>query len=92
MVRNIQRFSKAMAISRRVGTELREHLCRVSLEIDVDGLLQLMGHRAMGNKTKSSRMIGGLIKGAIQVGKEMPKDGKNDESTAGSRDETKSGV
>ena len=87
-----ERHSKAMKISRRFGPgDYRDFLCKVTIELDIDGILQLIGNRAMGNKSKRSRLLSGLIEGEIQVGGEI-KDGQDDKGAAGSRDETASGV
>ena len=77
----IERHSKAMSIPRTVKAtvsesggitwERRQFLCRVDIELDVDALIELIGTRAIGNKSKSSRLLGGLIKGQVTVGNEI---------------------
>jgi len=84
----IKRHSKVMLISRRVKAnvsetgaiiwERRDFECRVDLEIDMVGLFELIGHKAIGNKSKRSRLLGGIIKGQVNVGDEI----KNHESAA----------
>jgi hypothetical protein len=83
----IERHSKAMAIERRipnpggVGMTRKSFLCRVEVEIDMDALLDLIGRRAIGNKSKRARFLWGIIKGQIQVGNELH-NGENDKGTA----------
>jgi len=77
----IERRSKAMALSRTIKAsvgesggitwERRQFLCRVDIELDVDALMELIGRRALGNKSRSSRLLGGLIKGQVKVGNEI---------------------
>jgi len=77
----IERRSKTMALSRSIKAsisesgviswESRQFLCRVDLELDVDAIMQMIGQRAIGNKSKSSRLLGGLIKGQVKIGNEI---------------------
>ena len=70
------RIIKKITVSRREHVSQgkwiqRYYRCRVDVELDLDGILQLIGDRAMGNKSKKSRLLSGLIKGEIQVGEEI---------------------
>jgi hypothetical protein len=65
--RMIERRHKAIAIERHGKT----YLCRVDVEIQWNALFLLLGHRAIANKSKRSRLLSGIIKGQILVGNEI---------------------
>jgi len=76
----MKHFTTTLTINRRVRSRFgaggsliwttEPHTCRVDLAVDVDGLMRVLGTKALGNKSKRAVECGGLIKAEVHIIKE----------------------
>jgi hypothetical protein len=55
---------KLILFDRRLKREVE---CMVELDLDLDHIAEILGSKAIGNKSKRSRALGGMIKANVRL-------------------------